>query len=258
SMVEDHPIGRLRIDVEDTGIGLDPAAVEKIFQPFSQADMTTTRRFGGTGLGLTISRQLAAMMEGTLDLHRAAPGEGAVFRVELPIHGPEGDFELLDADQSLAPVLPSTDVEPHFEGRVLLAEDNPVNRLLVTKILERLGLEVEAAVNGELAYHTAIDAKREGRPFDIILMDMQMPKMDGFEATRKLREAGYQGPIVALTAAAMSGDQTRCLEAGCDDYTTKPIDRRRLHGILTALIGTREGASPAPADRAPRFPCATA
>jgi PAS domain S-box-containing protein len=224
-----HPSPLFRIDVVDTGVGLSPAEIGKLFRPFNQADSSTTRRFGGTGLGLTISKRLAQMLGGDITV-RSEPGRGSTFSVTLA----PGDLKgVLRMPRRPARLLATTSAQPslpaiHLACRILLAEDGPDNRRLIAFLLQRAGAEVVLAENGEAACQKAIACQNRGRPFDVILMDMQMPVLDGYEATRRLRAAGYPGPIVALTAHAMEGDREKCLSVGCNDYATKPVDSHRL------------------------------
>jgi CheY-like chemotaxis protein len=131
-----------------------------------------------------------------------------------------------------------------LNGRILLAEDTPDSRRLVRHHLERVGLRVDVAENGAEAYRMALDALLAGEPYDVVLMDMQMPEMDGYEATSRLREEGYRGPIVALTAHAMTGEREKCIAAGCDDYATKPIDRNTLLATIALHLEKGSGAAP--------------
>jgi len=213
-------------DVEDTGIGMSPEQLRGLFRPFTQADDSTTRRFGGTGLGLTISKRLAEIMGGCIEV-ASVEGEGSTFRLEIDA----GDVESLKltSEPRVKPegslrlgVAPASSV---LEARVLLAEDGPDNQRLISFHLRRAGATVEIADNGRIAVDRALEADGDGRPFDVILMDMQMPVLDGYGATRELRSRGYLGMIIGLTAHAMPGDRERVIEAGCDDYMTKPIDR---------------------------------
>ena len=225
---------RLAVEVADTGIGIDPHALEQIFEPFRQADASTRRRFGGAGLGLTVSRRLARLLGGEL-LAQSAPGQGSVFRLEVPVSLPpvRKPGEPLPAAEAPIP----TD---NLRGRVLLAEDGPDNQRLITRILKRAGLDVDVAGDGAVAFAKAMAAREVGMPYDVILMDMSMPEVDGYEATRRLRAAGYDWPIVALTAHAMSGDRELCMEAGCDAYLSKPIHRPLL--LTTLAVALRKQA----------------
>ena len=209
----------LHIAVADTGIGVPPDRQAAIFEAFTQADGSTARSYGGTGLGLTISRRFVEMMGGRLWLE-SPPGGGATFHFTVNV-----DVRPTPA----APVAPpERDSTPPLGAlRVLLAEDNVVNRFLAIRLLEKEGHHVEAAINGRAAI-----AALERGSFDLALMDLQMPEMDGFEATAIIRErertTGAHLPIIALTANAMVGDEERCLQAGMDGYVSKPIDIRRL------------------------------
>ena len=231
---------RLRFRVTDTGVGLSDALRERLFTPFSQHDASTTRKFGGTGLGLAISHQLAQMLGGSLDAPRPDPGapRGAVFELLLPI---STDARMLDSpepEQSAAVPAPAAKVR--LQGRILLAEDGPDNQRLLQHVLRTAGATVHLAINGTDAVAAARGATE---PFDLVLMDMQMPEMDGYEATVALRAAGIRAPIVALTAHAMAGDRERCLAAGCNDYLTKPIDRATLLSACQRwMVAQREAA----------------
>jgi CheY-like chemotaxis protein len=227
---------RLRIMVTDTGIGIEPTKLQGLFKPFIQGDASMTRRFGGTGLGLAISRRLARMMGGDIQA-TSESGRGSVFVVEIgtgPIDGVPMVSKLPDEDAGQAPAsTPSTRRDDAI--RVLVAEDGEDNRRLVTHHLVKAGMQTSVATNGLEAIDLALASRRSGNPFHLILMDMQMPELDGYEATHRLRQEGWRGPIVALTAHAMSGDRERCMEAGCDEYLTKPMDRRRLLEVVHRL-----------------------
>jgi signal transduction histidine kinase/CheY-like chemotaxis protein len=212
----------LALTVRDTGIGLGPDQLERIFEPFAQADASTTRRFGGTGLGLAISRGLARELGGTLHA-TGTLGEGACFTLRVPV-------EPLPPAPESAPPPPA-----RFEGRrVLVVDDDRVNRLVVRRWLERLGVQVEVAEGGAEAI-TRIGRER----FDLVLMDCQMPGLDGLEATRIVRSNEADGthlPIVALTASATDGERGRCAAAGMDDLWTKPLERRRFERDLARWL----------------------
>jgi PAS domain S-box-containing protein len=219
----------LEFDVIDSGIGMTPEQIDRLFVLFMQADSSTTRRFGGTGLGLAISKRLADMLGGDLTVE-SRPGAGSTFRLTIPA-GSAKDVALVEGEdvesERPSPVKPVA-ADLKLSCRVLLAEDAPDLRRLVSHMLERVGAEVATAENGRTALDAALAAASAGKPYDVILMDMQMPEMDGYEATTHLRRNGYARPIIALTAHAMEGDRQKCLEAGCDDYATKPINRHRL------------------------------
>jgi CheY-like chemotaxis protein len=227
----------MEVDVIDTGIGMTADAQNRIFEPFVQADASTSRRFGGTGLGLIISRRLAILLGGDVSIVYSEPEVGTCFRLRLPI-----DIESASPvsvvgsthKEVATTALESTNGEHALVGmRLLVAEDGLDNQRLILHYLKRTGAETILAVNGIEAVASAEAADRAGRPFDAILMDMQMPLMDGYEATKILRQHRYRGRIIAVTAHAMAGDRRQCLEAGCDDYLTKPIDRRQLIALLS-------------------------
>ncbi|MBN2448355.1 MAG: response regulator [Phycisphaerae bacterium] len=240
----------LQFEVIDTGIGMTPQELERLFQPFSQADTSTTRRFGGTGLGLTISKRLATLMGGDIDVN-SEPGKGSCFRVSVTTGSLDG-VELLDEPDDAMTVQPDQpDHKPvaasRLDCRILVAEDGPDNQRLISALLRKLGADVTLADNGQVAVDAALAAVREGHAFDVILMDMQMPVLDGYNATRMLRERHYTGPIVALTAHAMSQDRQRCIDAGCDDYATKPIVRDKLVETLQRQLSAHRDATAHPA-----------
>jgi len=223
---------KLRFEVMDTGIGMSEEQLTRVFEPFSQADATVTRQFGGTGLGLAISRRLVSILGGEISA-TSMPGEGSTFTVALDL-GPHANLDLVEVDRSgdggdePSDHNASLDSQPSRSARILLAEDGPDNQRLIKLVLTKADHRVDVADNGRVALDKALAADRAGEPYDVILMDMQMPKMDGYTAAAKLREAGYDGPIIALTAHAMQGDREKCISAGCDDYATKPIDRQAL------------------------------
>lgn len=236
---------RLRLDVIDTGIGLTPAQVSRLFQPFSQADVSMARRFGGTGLGLSISRQLARMLGGDVRARGREEG-GSEFTLTIST-GPIPPEEMLDDPQHAFSTWMQDGGRPAPEsyalsGAILLADDGPDNQLLISSVLRKWGADVTVCDNGQQAVELALDAARRGAPFDCILMDMQMPLLDGYEATRALRNAGYVHPIIALTANAMGSDRERCLSAGCSDYATKPINRRELAAQIRRFTPGQAGA----------------
>ncbi len=218
----------MEFQVVDTGIGIAPEQLPRLFQPFSQADGSTTRRFGGTGLGLVISRRLAQLLGGDITVH-SVPGQGSSFVLRFNVVATRNATMLTSVEQiHVSSQQPANVPQIRLHGRILLAEDGPDNQRLVAFHLRRAGAVVEVAENGELAVARAMQAESADRPFDLILMDMHMPVMDGYRATRLLRVRGYAGPIIALTANAMTGDRDECLRAGCTDYLPKPIDGAAL------------------------------
>ena len=229
---------RLQIEVEDTGPGLSPEQIARLFSPFGQADASVTRRHGGSGLGLSISNRLAQLLGGSVALVRTELGRGSTFRLDLPLRALEGTpwCTSLDAPPPRAP-LPQPKESVRLSGRVLLAEDGRDNQVLVSFHLKRAGAEVDVAANGVAALELLERAEAEERPYDLLLTDIQMPEMDGFTLTRTLRARGNRIAIVALTAHAMAEDRDRCLAAGCDDYAVKPIDRSRLLATCARWMG---------------------
>ncbi len=214
---------RLRIDVVDTGIGIAPEALGRIFDKFTQADSSTTRRFGGTGLGLTITRELAERMGGEITVESRL-GAGSSFRVRLTLRR---------AKDSVAHEVTEMQPAPEIRSgvRVLLAEDNLVNQRVAVGMLEKLGCRVALAVNGR----EAVTMQQQGS-YDVILMDCQMPELDGYDATQEIRareQAGTRIPIIALTANALTTDRDRCLESGMDDYLSKPVAKLTLLRALS-------------------------
>lgn len=234
---------RLVIDVKDSGTGMTEEQAAKLFVPFSQADQSVTRRHGGTGLGLTICRRLAGLMGGTVELRATQFRRGSCFRVVLPLEA-STDTKWVDqvgAVDGKPSARETTKVLGTLSGRILLAEDGPDNQRLISFYLKKAGATVEIAENGSVALLAAERAAAAGQPFDLLLTDMQMPEMDGYTMASLLRARGSEIPIVALTAHAMAEDRDRCLEAGCDDYATKPIDRARLIEVCARWMGKKGG-----------------
>ncbi len=231
---DDAQHGTLSVDVIDTGPGMTAEHVAGLFTPFFQGDQATARRHGGTGLGLAISRRLAEMLGGQIRVH-SVPNCGSTFTLVLPLELPDG-AKLISADEARSRHRPPPRTEPPhpdlLQGvHVLLAEDGPDNQRLIAFMLRKAGADVTVASNGRQAVELCLaplDDAHGALRFDVVLMDMQMPEMDGYEATRLLRAQGYRGPIIALTAHAMSHDRQRCLDAGCDDYASKPVQRNDL------------------------------
>ncbi len=232
----------LRVDVVDTGIGMTADQQAKIFQSFVQADSTTTRKFGGTGLGLSISRRLAEAMGGTLNV-LSKPGMGSTFRLEIPLMQSDlqdlvSPTELKECTENRNSDAANSDLTSLPPELVLVVDDGEANRRLIDLVLTRAGATVVTANNGL----EAIECVANQKPA-LILMDMQMPVLDGYTATRRLRDAGFDKPIVALTGNAMRGDREKCVDAGCDDFMTKPINIDQL----LELVSSHLGAAPPPA-----------
>ncbi len=229
----------LAITVSDTGVGMTTEQIGRLFRPFTQADTSITRRFGGTGLGLTICKRFAQALGGDIAVSSVAK-RGSAFTITIDpgdiadvARAVPGSATLVQRIASQHRASTSMTRPGTVRGRVLLAEDGPDNQRLIAHHLRRAGMEVLVVDNGR----AAVEAVHEDGPFDLILMDMSMPLMDGYTATGLLRSEGYAGAIVALTAHAMSGDRERCLRAGCTDYLTKPVDPAVLRQTCARHIG---------------------
>lgn len=212
--------------VQDSGCGMDEAAAAKVFQPFSQADLTTSRRFGGTGLGLSIARKMAQALGGDVQLLSTAPDLGSVFEFTLRADGeaPAG----AEAEEATFP-----DRERSLTGfRVLVAEDHDDLAQLVSTHLLEAGAQVELVSTGEEALTRLLGT----HSIDLVLLDMQMPDLDGYQTAKRLRASGFVSPIIALTASALSGDKQRCLDAGCTEYLSKPVERSVLLSTVQRIL----------------------
>jgi PAS domain S-box-containing protein len=242
---------RLEVDVIDSGIGMKPESLQRIFDPFTQADNSITRRFGGTGLGLSISRQCATALGGGLTV-KSEYGKGSTFTLAIDV-GPAEAIELFDPFSEPAPQSASRGAAATVvrlkPARILVVEDGTSNQKLITIVLQRAGVTVELANNGQIGFDKAVSGQ-----YDVILMDMQMPVMDGFTATRLLREQGCKLPIIALTANAMKGEEEKCRAAGCSGYLSKPIDVDLLLRTLAELVGTLPAETSARTAAPPRAP----
>ncbi len=231
------PARLIEFEVVDSGIGIHPERIGQLFRPFTQADESMTRRFGGTGLGLAISLHLARALGGDIRV-QSTPGRGSTFVLTVDPGEITADLaeRFIEPPQSQAasPSAEKPGEQGLLERRVLVAEDGPDNQRLIWALLRKAGAEVALVQDGRSAVDSALTALEAGCPFDVILMDMQMPILDGYSAVAQLRSRGYDRPIIALTAHAMSGDRERCLAVGCDAYTTKPIDRSRLIQLIRA------------------------
>ena len=236
--------GMVRIEVTDTGPGIARHTLERLFKPFTQADQSTTRRFGGTGLGLSICRELATLMGGTVGVDSEL-GKGSRFWALLPL------LPLLLPSPPLLPLppggapagLPVRAKAASLAGaRVLMVEDNAVNMMIAVAMLQNWGVQVTQAADGREALAAVQRSAAAGRPFDAVLMDVQMPVMSGHEATRALRqlEVGRSLPIIALTAAALVTERDEALHAGMDDFLTKPIDPEKLKASLLRSCAARD------------------
>jgi PAS domain S-box-containing protein len=235
----DAALAKLVIDVVDTGPGMTREQADRLFCAFGQADATVTRKHGGTGLGLTICRRLAGLMGGSVELVATEPGVGSTFRVELPLEPIPGAQLLASLGEPSARRVEVPVASARVVGRVLLAEDGVDNQRLISLHLRKAGATVEVADNGVIALAMIDRAEAEGRPYDLLLTDIQMPEMDGYTLARTLRARGSGLSIVALTAHAMAEDRERCTAAGCDDYAAKPIDKATLLATCAAWVGRR-------------------
>ncbi|HBP86952.1 MAG TPA: ATP-binding protein [Nitrospirales bacterium] len=232
---------RFHIDVADTGIGMHPEATSRIFEDFVQADASVTRKFGGTGLGLSISRKFARALGGDI-MVESEPGVGSVFRITLDA-GNAVEVPWVTPEQALAvvdPILMQERTNWVFPAaRTLVVDDGPENREFVKVVLEDYGLTIDEACNGRVGVEMAM-----ATDYDIILMDVQMPEMDGFTATRTIRNRGLNTPILALTANAMKGFEQELFDAGYSDYLTKPIDIDRFVSTVAHLLQAQPGNAP--------------
>jgi Amt family ammonium transporter len=220
---------KLQFDVIDTGIGIPEDSIDKLFEPFTQADSSTTRRFGVTGLGLAISKRLIELLGGEITVS-STEGKGSTFTMTVST-GSLKNVRLLQSEGESTGQADRTETADRTclnNCRILLVEDIPDIQRLIVLHLKRFGADVTIADNGQIAFEKAQAAMQAENPYHVILMDMQILIMDGNEATRRLRDAGYLGPIFALTALAMIEDRHKYFDAGCDEYITKPIDMKKL------------------------------
>lgn len=237
-LTQDERCPRLVFEVTDSGIGMTPEEVEHLFEPFRQADSFLSRRFGGSGLGLALSRRLARLLGGDVELVWSEPGRGSCFQIWFPtgdLHG----VAMLDrlpptqADEETTPVRELHAAETSLQDfRILLAEDGIDNQRLVARLLTLAGAEVGVAENGFQAVDAVKRARMEKRPYHVILMDVQMPVMDGYSATQILRKDGDATPVIAFTAHAFAQEREKCLKVGCNDILTKPIHRQELIAMV--------------------------
>ncbi|MBF0261617.1 MAG: response regulator, partial [Magnetococcales bacterium] len=246
----------LAFAIQDTGVGIDPVRRDHLFDAFTQADSSITRRFGGSGLGLAISKRLVEMMGGRIEVESTL-GQGSTFRFTACFTPATTRHATPPRDRTGSQEIHAREVIARVGGaRVLLAEDNPINQLVAIEMLKALRLEIQVVENGQLAIEKLHEAS-----FDLVLMDLQMPVMDGYAATRALRaeERFRDLPIVAMTAHAMSGDRALSLSHGLNEHLTKPIDKQALHAALLRWIRPREGIGPGfiPMDAPPVTPSDT-
>jgi len=231
---------QIQFDVIDTGIGISPEQIARLFQPFVQADASHTRQYGGTGLGLTISRRLTKALGGDLSVH-SVDGEGSTFTVVVECGNV--DNNVLEELQVVAPEPAGESTVPvRLDATIVVVDDRRDIRFLAQHFIEKSGGTVVTADNGLEGIELIARRQQAGEPVDAVLMDMQMPVMDGYDAARTLRERGFTAPIIALTANAMSSDRDECLAAGCTDHVPKPIDGPDLIRLLAKHLST---ASPA-------------
>jgi len=231
----------LQLDVIDAGIGMTPEQTAQIFKPFKQADSSTSRQYGGTGLGLTICKKLAEGLGGDVTVSSEL-GVGSTFRATIAtgaidhvsIVEPQPAEKTTSENRVAATISPEV---ASLDCRLLLAEDGLDNQRLISYILQKAGADVTVVDNGQLACDQILQQTQNGTPFDVVLMDMQMPVLDGYAAVRQLRQAGLDVPVIALTANAMMGDREKCLEAGCDEYLSKPINRAGLLNLVSGYTG---------------------
>jgi CheY-like chemotaxis protein len=235
--------GMIRFAVEDTGIGIPKDKQKLIFEAFQQADGTTSRKYGGTGLGLTISREMARLLGGVIDV-KSAPGEGSTFTLRLPVRYIGADA----VEQRGEETIPELHVRPlpigaKFDGRkVLIVDDDGRNVFAISSVLKARGMQVLHAENGRIA----LELLQSEPNVDVVLMDTMMPEMDGIDATRAIREiVQFQSlPIISLTAKAMKGDREKALAAGASEYVTKPVDPERLLAILHQWLAVHGDFAP--------------
>ena len=228
----------IRFDVEDTGIGIPLADQQSIFDSFTQACGSRSRKYGGTGLGLTITKQLAELLEGSVSVS-SEEGKGSVFTLKIPANINVKSQPSLNRYDIADELFGEKTAKPlaGFSGHVLVAEDSSPNQMLIRTMLEKLGLDVTIVADGNEAVQ-----KCKSQSFDIIFMDMHMPNMNGYDATRVLRSNNVRTPVIALTANAMKGDEEKCLKAGCDDYLAKPISKKELLKNIRKYLPSGEQA----------------
>ncbi|MHB8863292.1 MAG: PAS domain S-box protein, partial [Pirellulaceae bacterium] len=235
---------KIRFEVVDTGIGISAEGLTELFEPFTQVDMSSTRRFGGTGLGLDIAQKLAKMLGGRIEV-QSEPGQGSTFTLTIDAASPTpvAMSPASSATSDREEDRPLAEVCESLHGRVLLVEDVPEMTHLMRFTLAKTPLQLDLAENGAVAYEKAMASKAAGNPYDLILMDIRMPVMNGYDATQLLRKNGWRGPVVALTAHSMSGDREQCLAVGCNDYLSKPVSQAAFFRVLERYLGQTNAAS---------------
>ncbi|MBW8014644.1 MAG: response regulator [Planctomycetes bacterium] len=235
SLIDENGGEYICLAVEDTGIGIPLDKQQSIFESFTQADGSTSRKYGGTGLGLAITRQLMKLLGGNIKV-TSEPDNGSRFSITIPVNTVTGKIDQATRQSpSVQQTMASNINDMQLSGNVLVVEDSHVNQMLIKLLLEKIGFDVTLAEDGSEGIEKAM-----ATPFDIIFMDIQMPGMNGYEATRTLRDNGQKTPIIALTANVMKGDDEKCLAAGCDYYLSKPIDSASLAEIVSKCIQTVE------------------
>lgn len=218
--------GQMSFEVKDTGIGIDKKDLQEIFKPFYQIKTNAERNLGGTGLGLPICKMLTSQLNGNIQVESQL-GKGSSFRVTLPV----------EIDAEFAETVPTAAVSSS-SSRVLVVEDSPDSLVVIKSFLEKLFVQISVATDGQEAVQSILSAEQSTHPFDIVLMDMQMPLMSGYQATRLLRQRGFKKPILAVTSNNLHGDREKCLNAGCTDYVAKPLDPRIFKEKVRELIST--------------------
>jgi len=230
----DQPQNELKFSIKDSGIGMTPEQISQLFKPFKQADASISRRYGGTGLGLSLSQRLAVLLNGKIEV-TSTPGEGSVF--ELTLHQVTAAASPVNLLTSLTePVCQGATATrggtmPKLSGAILLAEDNDINQQIIRRFLEIMGATVTVVDNGASAITQA-----QQHDYDLIYMDMQMPEVSGIDAVKQLRANAYAKPIVMLTANATQEDRALCKQVGCNDFMTKPIDRQQLYAVTATYL----------------------
>jgi CheY-like chemotaxis protein len=230
-------IGQFHIEVEDTGIGIEPEFMESIFKKFTQADASDTRKYGGTGLGLSITRQLVEIMGGSINVD-STPSQGSIFRINLPL--------TLDTEPGLTVRVTAAGnlkqrkpMEARYRNpvllNILLAEDNKINQKLIAAIIKKAGFNIDIVENGREAVE-----KVKSNSYDLVLMDLQMPEMNGVDAAKAIREAGFHEiPIIAMTASAFARDRKMCLDAGMNDFIAKSLKQAELLDMISKWMDKR-------------------